>query len=739
MKTLKLFALLITFVWSTQMFGQTQTALSFDGVDDYVDCGTNPELNITGDITVEAWIYLNGPLTIFERIIEKDWATSYFLGGKYGLNGLAFSMDANNSSANVVETASNVLSQNVWIHVAGTWDGATLRIFINGEEAASKPWSVTVDGSTNSTKLGKFYGPDNNFFKGYMDEVRIWSEARTAQQLRDNMYKELDNPASEANLVAYYGFDEGSGQTSSDLSANSNTAVLGGTTSVEITDPVWVNSTAPIPYYSVADGLWSSNTTWANGQNAPTKAWARVAINDLVEVNGDGTAEDVTINNTGSMTVNNSYDLIVNGQFLIKSDASGTGSYINNGANAFSSAVVERYYAGGEWHLISSPVSGAVSGMFTGLYLQNHTESTNAYTDITSTTAPLNPMQGYALYNASSDIAQFAGMPNDGPVGSASNLVRSGAGYNDFGWNLVGNPYPSSIDWDAISGWTKNNVDNATYVHVNASTWATYIGGVGTNGGSQYIAPGQGFFVSVTDNGGSYPEYGTLQMNDDVRAHNNTAFYKSEISNLVRLKISGNGFADETVIRFVEQASNDFDGLWDAHKLFGTEPGAPQIYSQTGNSYAINAMPEQQTTIIGIKAMQDGTFTIEASEILDMDQLFLKDELTGTVTDLKMGSYTFDYEPNTMDERFTLHFEGISGIDTESLSRASVLGINNAIVVNIPEAVSGNMEVYSITGQLVQSIDVHQGKNQLNAIKSGAYIVRIMTDQWVVTRKVAVN
>jgi hypothetical protein len=740
MKTSKLFTLLLAIVWSIQMFGQTQSTLFFDGTDDFVDCGTNPELNITGNITIELWIYLNSSLTIYERIVEKDWATSYWLGGKYGLNGLAFGMDPNGSTANLLETGSNVLSQNVWTHIAGTWDGATLRIYVNGEEVASKPWvNNAVDGSSNSTKLGKYYGPDNYFFRGYMDEVRIWNVARTQQELRDNMYRELENPGAEANLVAYYGFNEGSGQTTSDLSTNSNTGILGGTTAVESSDPAWITSTAPIPYYSVNNGFWGASSTWASGQQAPTKAWTRAEINHLVEINADAIAKDITINTSGSMTVNNSYDLTVTGDFLIKSDATGTGSYINNGSNTFGNSIFERYYAGGEWHLISSPVVSATSGMFTGLYLQHHTESTNGYTDITATTSPLNPMQGYALFNNNSAVAAFNGMFNDGPVGAGNNLTRSGSGYNDFGWNLIGNPYPSTIDWDAVSGWTKTNVDNATYIHVNASTWATYIAGVGTNGGSQFIAPGQGFFVSVTDNAGTYPEYGSLQMNDDVRAHHNTPFYKNEISNLVKLKISGNGYSDETVIRFVENASASFDGNWDAHKLFGIQNDAPQIYSHLDLNYAINALAEKQPVVIGVRSIENGIFTIEATDILDIETLYLKDHQTGIVTDLLNDTYTFNYEPGVMDNRFTLYFKSTLDITPNVLNNAMVIGLNKAIMVNVPGNISGSMMVYNITGQLVQSIDIHQGKNHLNAIKAGTYIVKIVTNDQVITRKVMVN
>lgn len=374
MKKLKTFTLLLIIAIVAPMFVHGQYALNFDGVDDYVDCGTNPELNITGDITIELWIYLTGPMTIFDRLVEKDWSSSYFFGGKYGLNGLAFSMDANNNSSNVVETATNIISQNVWTHVAATWDGSTMRIYINGEEEASKAWTNTVDGSTNSTKLGRYYGVDDNYFKGYMDEVRIWSEALTAEQLRENMYKPLDDPETEANLVAYYQFEEGSGQETNDNSQYSNTGVLGGTSSPESSDPLWVSSTAPIPFYSVSDGNWTNPATWASGQNYPVKNWSRVniahditadanfgTIDMTLESNGNldistgisGSFGDLTIQNNASVTLNANSIMAINENGDVTVEAGGTFNSFGISGNEASVTHNTGYYsffvdAGGE-------------------------------------------------------------------------------------------------------------------------------------------------------------------------------------------------------------------------------------------------------------------------------------------------------------------------------------------------------------------------------------------------------
>lgn len=738
MKIIKLFTFgMIMFAFGVT-YGQWTYDLSYDGVDDYVDLGNDASLNITGAITVEAWIYHLGNMQLYERIVEKDWETSYYLGGSSGSNGIAFCMDANSNTANVLETSSNVITPLNWTHIAGTWDGATLKIYINGVLEASMPWVNTADGSVISTKIGKYWG-NSGFFKGYIDEVRIWSEAKTEAQIRDNMYRTLVNPAAEATLAGYWMFEEFTGQTTADISANNNIGVLGGTIAIESSDPLWHIGHAPVPYRTLYSGDWENNDTWESTQTVPFQSWARVLIKHAVQIHSNPEIGYLTIAPGASLNLNSTYSLIVNNDIRIQSDATGSGSFIPQGTVIYGNAIVERYYAGGEWHLISSPVQSAVSGLFTGQYLQSFDESTNGYSDIIPTNTPLVPAFGYAIWNGSNSTAEFTGMMNDGSIGSTNNLSRSGAGSTNYGWNLMGNPFPSSVDWDAASGWIKTNVNNATYVHVNASTWAEYAGGVGINGGSRYIASGQGFFVSVTDGGGVYPEYGTLIMGNGVRVHNNTPFYKDEIANMVRLQISGNNYSDETVIRFTENATTGFDGDLDAHKLFGYQAEAAQIYSHLNQDYGINALPEIQNVTVGVKAGQAGTYTIAATDVSEFETLILEDLLTGSTTNLLQSTYTFDYVLGTLNERFILHFSPLTGIQDKNDQQAFVFASNGNLIVSIPGNQNGNVSVYSLNGQLIKTANVEGSINTINMDQKGAYIVKVVTDSFVVTKKISLN
>jgi hypothetical protein len=455
----------------------------------------------------------------------------------------------------------------------------------------------------------------------------------------------------------------------------------------------------------------AANSDWFNSAN-----WNPIGI--------PGAITDVTI--PGGLT---NYPTLTTAascnSLLIASGA----SLIDNGfLTVTGTTTVNRDYTGGEWHLISSPISNATANMFLDLYLQQHTESTNAYTDIFNPTTPLNIMQGYALWNDLPGTATFVGNLNNGNIGSADNVTRNGQG-----WNLVGNPYASPIDWDAASGWTKSNVDNATYRHVDNATWASYVGGVGTNGGSRYIPSCQGFFVGVTD---GYT-LGSLNMTNDVRTHNTSTFFKDEVSDIVRLEVSGNGYTDETVIRFLDVATPEFDGQWDAHKLFGSMDEAPAIYSAANGMMSINSLPETSTVSVGVKAGVPGELTIAATETSEFADVVLEDLLTGSATDLKNKTYTFSYDMN-MDNRFILHFTPLAVGENPS-DLINIYSSNKDVYVSVPANTKGDIVVYNLMGQEVARTIIYGVNNKITLEKSSYYVVKVVSNEDVVTKKVFVK
>jgi len=422
---------------------------------------------------------------------------------------------------------------------------------------------------------------------------------------------------------------------------------------------------------------------------------------------------------SGTLTNNSGIDaglVIPPGSSLIES----------SGAPAF----VTFNIAAGEWHLISVPTNNASTGIFYGHYLQKHTESSNAYTDMTDPGLVLTPMKGYAVWGDLVDNqVTYVGPLNAGYESFAT--TNSGTGK---GWNLVGNPYPSSIDWKAASGWTKTNVTEAIYVHKDAANWATFVDNTGANGGTQYIAPGQGFFVEASANG-------TLAMTDAVRVHNATTFFKSSeqvVPNLIRLEVSGNGYKDEAVLRFLGEATSEFDGNYDAHKLYGDIAEAAQIYSTGSIPLSINSMPETDMVPVGVKAGVSGTYTIAATEINDLQYATLEDTKTGIFTELANNAFTFYFDKDENELRFKLHFSMLGVSDSKSVA-ATVYSYQKTAYINMNGLVKGDIFIYNIAGQLVATKVSVKGTNEINLSNTGNYIVKVITDKTSLVKKIFIQ
>ena len=455
--------------------------------------------------------------------------------------------------------------------------------------------------------------------------------------------------------------------------------------------------------------------------------------------------KNMTVNTGSSLIINTGKALTVTGDLTNHAGSSGliaeSGASLITMGDINGTATVKRNITGGIWHFISPPVSDAVSGIFTGKYMQEHTESTNAYDYITLVNIALNPLQGYALWNSYDFAATYTGALNTGPISAA--LTRTTADPVNNGWNLVGNPYPSSIDWDAASGWTKINVNRTIYFE-KAGDWATYISGegatpgVGANGGNQFIASGQGFFVSVADVGN-----GILAMNNNVRVHNAGTFFKNAaVSSLVRLQVSGFSNSDEAVVRFIDEATVEYDNRYDAVKLFGDKYDSAQIYTVGGNSLTINSLPPGTTGVpLGIHAYKTGIYTIAATETGNLKDIILEDLKTGILTQLTTKPYSFTFETGEKELRFKLYFDPVlyTGTDETESQVATVYSYEHTIHVNLNDWVKGDILIYNIEGQQVAAKTPAQGINSFALPGTGIYIVKVITGEQTMVRKVFIH
>jgi hypothetical protein len=201
-------------------------ALSFDGVDDYVDVPDEPSLRLTGPMTVEAWVYVNSyPSVNADTIAMKaDYVSSSNCHGwdiriVQGVFGFTI---MNNAIATA--EASEAPPLQTWVHIAGTYNGTNIALWQDGALVVGKAATSTLGSSTADLLMGKDVNP-NPYFDGIIDEVRLSNVVR---------YTAPFTPASrftpDTNTVALWHFDEDQGTTLDDASGNGHNGAIYGAT-----------------------------------------------------------------------------------------------------------------------------------------------------------------------------------------------------------------------------------------------------------------------------------------------------------------------------------------------------------------------------------------------------------------------------------------------------------------------------------------------------------------------------
>lgn len=501
-----------------------------------------------------------------------------------------------------------------------------------------------------------------------------------------------------------------------------------------------------------------------------------------IAYNGKLTVENDLLNNAG-----------VSG-LVIKSTASGTGSLI---ANSSFTGKVQRYIPNNfNWHFLSSPVHAQpvwpeFAPTPTGLPLTFGTSPWNwdfyyfnPNASITNQSYWVNLRKTDGSFNdgtvdqTGSDAGFGAAIPNftvgrgylvayntgwnvatgspethffTGTLNSTSVRKAITTGVNS--WNLVGNPFPSSIDWQATSGWTRTNlVQNGTSYYdmwIYNPTSGNY--GVinslplspGTNNVSRNIAPMQAFFVNAESSG-------DLIMSSAAQVHSDQTWLKEglDVDNLLRLKLTtaANTFSDEMIV--VVNLNYENGGSW---KFWSMYPEAPEIYSiKNSTNFSIDRLQsvnENSIVVLGVKAGVDASYTLDVTGVDNFffaKSILLEDIKTGNTQELKTNpSYTFSANPNDTPERFHLHFGGPFGInDPGNQCDFTIYAFNNTVYIrNISgKNLDGTVYICNILGQKIIQKKIMDQDMMINLdTPDGCYVVIVATSNQIYSKKVVVH
>lgn len=504
----------------------------------------------------------------------------------------------------------------------------------------------------------------------------------------------------------------------------------GGTQKYVSSDPTGVELTIPsltFPVASCASTIW--NGTYSNNWFDVNNWTACVPQEATVVTIPAGVTYFPTLTSAAACA-----------SLTIESGASFIGSEFLTVGNV----LVKQNFPATTYHYISSPVQSTTFNNVMPLnqnsvWAYSYNEATGDWINQTLASV-LGVGTGYSVKMNVAQTAQYAGQLNQSPVTKslsfANTLPGPGSELSRKGYNLLGNPFTSALNWTNV---VKTNTDGAVYVF-NGSGYLSYAGGIGSITGG-IIPSTNGFFVKALNASASI----TIPL--EARVHSNIPDYKESVAYLLSLKADANNYTDETFVNFNQGATSGFDSQYDAYKLMGIDE-APELYSLiSSDMLSINALPEQEAEVVnlGFKCGISGSYTITASGMESFNAstpIWLQDLKTGLVQDLRTNqTFTFDYAAGDNELRFKLHFSSATGIQPDLLNGISVNSANKSIVIRNTSSLAGDVYIFDLNGRELLHASMNSQNETIIPVNCamGTYFVKVITSKGVVNNKVVIR
>jgi hypothetical protein len=161
-------------------------AIGFDGSNDYINGVHNAQVDLTGNMTAEAWFYISSNTFDWVRVFGKSDAvnnTNRTYGLWYNIGGSAFLYQRYGSSA-INAQATRTVSTNTWYHMVGTSNGTSHVLYLNAQIAASGTAGSTFYSTTTPYTVG--FAGFHARLSGYVSSVRLYNRALSAAEVLQN-------------------------------------------------------------------------------------------------------------------------------------------------------------------------------------------------------------------------------------------------------------------------------------------------------------------------------------------------------------------------------------------------------------------------------------------------------------------------------------------------------------------------------------------------------------------------
>ncbi|CAM4261019.1 choice-of-anchor D domain-containing protein [Flavobacterium terrigena] len=533
----------------------------------------------------------------------------------------------------------------------------------------------------------------------------------------------------------------------------------------------YIASTATQFSFSGFSTTWNGSA-WNNG--APDSSTAAIINGNYdATINGDIDACSLTVNSAATATITTGHyfnilnNVMVNGVLNIQD--SGSLVQINNSGintgniNMQRTAIVDAL----DYVYWSSPVnsfsSSNVSPTTTNIiykWVPTVTSNTNGHGTWINGNETMVQGKGYIERGLNGSAANtpftatFTGVPNNGevtiPISRGTydlaatydtTVSPTYATKDDDNWNLLGNPYPSSISlyeflttntniegfvniWKhglAPSQGTQNPFYGTYMYNYSASDYTTYnLSGSSAGSASDYfIGAGQGFFALMNANTAATTENVIFRNNMRDKGYRNDQFFKSTNTNAqastqndgrIWLDIVSSTASSRTMLGYINGATNQKDRLFDAIANLKMDMNIYSLVGFEGQVIQGRQLPFDQDDQVnlGVKVPANGNYTVAVGQVDGFFEnatqtIYLEDKLLNVIHNLSAAPYQFTANQGTFNDRFVLRYtnQTLGNSDFDAVLNGVVIYTNEAIHVTSSLERIKDVVVYDVLGRIV--------------------------------------
>lgn len=554
---------------------------------------------------------------------------------------------------------------------------------------------------------------------------------------------------------------------------------------------------------------WNTAANWFPAQVPDNSKCASIPATQTVEINGNAEAKSITIAATGKTTVKAGHSLTVTDAINITNNATNENLILESDANLLQTNAVTNsgkmlakrnvHMRRTDYTYWSSPVKDQPllntlngnlansTGGFSEGSPNNRTFQYNesddkfyATPDATFIDAKGYAIRGKSTYDASTMTEdtnlKFVGTPNNGSYSinvKKSNNTGTG-GTVEHGYNLIGNPYPSNMDFVKFfylgnnsniinaKAWFWSNVtptsnqsgaaysgNNYATITLAGSTPPTTVVTASTSTGdyipSKNIKVGQAFIVQAKNLGTNQ----TLTYDNTIRTNEAGVFFNnkgaSDVNRYWVMLTTPENIVNTILIGHMTGATNNYDANYDADILsIGDDSFYSKLNTQKLQIQARQNLANTEDVIpLGAKYATNGTYKISVGVkegIFATDQkVYLLDKLNNLYTDLTAQDYIFTANKGTDETRFEIVYKNKEVLATDGVKKSDFLVYRDgeSYVIRSSESL-GKVELYDASGKLIVSKSTTQKELRLDAhtIASGVYIIKAENSGNIRTKKI---